>query len=78
VPTPPPLTDAELAAVAAPVQLLLGERSAMNDAAAVADRVRTVVPGWPVEVVPGAGHALAMEAPELAVRRVLEFDPTRR
>jgi pimeloyl-ACP methyl ester carboxylesterase len=78
VPTPPPLTDAELAAVAAPVQLLLGERSAMNDAAAVADRVRTVVPGWRVEVVPGAGHALAMEAPELAVRRVLEFDPTRR
>jgi pimeloyl-ACP methyl ester carboxylesterase len=78
VPTPPPLTDAELAAVAVPVQVLLGERSAMNDAAAVADRVRTVVPGWRVEVVPGTGHALSMEAPELAVQRVLEFEPTRR
>jgi hypothetical protein len=58
--------------------VLLGERSAMNDAAAVADRVGTVVPGWRVEVVPGTGHALSIEAPELAVKRVLEFEPTRR
>jgi pimeloyl-ACP methyl ester carboxylesterase len=78
VPNPPELTDAELAAVPVPVQLLLGERSAMHDSAAVAERVRSVVPGWRVEAVPGTGHALAVEAPELVVQRVLDVDPTRR
>ncbi|MCZ2846768.1 alpha/beta fold hydrolase [Modestobacter sp. VKM Ac-2978] len=62
----------------APVQLLLGQRSALHDSAAVAERVRTVVPGWRVELVPGTGHALSIEAPELVVRRVLEFGSTRR
>ena len=71
LPNPPELTDAELAAVPVPVQLLLGERSALNDAAAVAARVRTVVPDWRVEVVPGTGHALGTEVPELVVQRVL-------
>lgn len=78
VPNPPELTDAELAAVPVPVQLLLGERSAMNDADAVAERVRSVVPGWQVEIVPGTGHALPLEAPDLVVARVLAFEPTRR
>jgi pimeloyl-ACP methyl ester carboxylesterase len=78
VPNPPELTDAELAAVPVPVQLLLGELSTMNDPATVAERVRTVVPDWRVEVVPGTGHALALEAADLVVRRVLDFDPTRR
>ena len=77
VPNPPELTDAELAAVPVPVQVLLGERSAMHDAAAVAERVRTVVPGWRVEVVPGTGHALPLEEPDLVVARVLAFEPTR-
>lgn len=73
LPNPPQLTDAELAAVGVPVQLLLGERSALHDAAVVAERVRAAVPGWRVEVVPGTGHALSIEAPDLVVRRVLEF-----
>ena len=77
LPDPPELTDAELAAVPVPVQLLLGERSAMNDAAGVAERVRAVVPDWRVEVVPGTGHALAVEVPELVVQRVLGFPATR-
>ena len=77
VPNPPELTDAELAAVPVPVQLLLGARSALNDASAVADRARRVVPDWRVEVVPDTGHALAVEAPELVVRRVLGFAATR-
>ena len=75
---PVELTDAELAAVPVPVQLLLGGASAMNDASAVAERVRTVVPAWRVEVVPGTGHALPLEAPDLVVARVLDFEPTRR
>jgi len=77
LPDPPGLTDADLTAVAVPVQLLLGERSALNDVPAVAQRLRTVVPDWRVEVVPGAGHALGIEEPDLVVQRVLEFAATR-
>ena len=71
LPTPPVLTDAELAAVTVPTRLLLGERSALHDSAEVAERVRRVAPHWDVEVVPGTGHALPLEAPELVVDRVL-------
>ena len=71
LPTPPPLTDADLAAVEVPVRLLLGERSALHESAAVAARVRAVAPSWQVEVVPGTGHALQLEAAGLVVDRVL-------
>jgi len=77
VPNPPELTDDDLRAVAAPVQLLLGERSALHESAVVARRVATLVPQWRVEVVPGTGHALSIEAPDLVVQRVLDFVPTR-
>jgi pimeloyl-ACP methyl ester carboxylesterase len=73
LPAPPPYTDAQLAAVAVPVQLLLGERSALHDSAAVAARIAAVAPAWRVEVVPGTGHALPLEAADLVVDRVLAF-----
>ncbi|MPQ96649.1 alpha/beta fold hydrolase [Modestobacter sp. I12A-02628] len=73
-----PFTDAELAAVGVPVQLLLGERSALHDSAAVAQRVAGVAPGWRREVVPGTGHALVLDDVALCTRRVREFSPTRR
>jgi len=78
VPNPPELTDAELAAVAAPVQLLLGERSTLHESAQVAGRVAAAAPDWRIEVVPATGHALSIEASDLVVQRVLEFQPTRR
>ena len=71
LPNPPTLTDAELAAVPVPVHLLLGERSALNDAAAVAARARAVVPGWRTEVLPGTGHAMTMDDPAAVLQRVL-------
>jgi pimeloyl-ACP methyl ester carboxylesterase len=71
LPGPPVLTDAELAAVRVPTHLLLGERSALHDSHRVAERVRRAAPGWHVEVVPGTGHALPLEAPDLVVDRVL-------
>jgi hypothetical protein len=57
------------------VQLLLGGRSALHDAAAVAARVASVAPGWRVEVVPGTGHALVLDRVELVVDRVLAVPP---
>jgi pimeloyl-ACP methyl ester carboxylesterase len=75
LPAPPVLTDDELRAVAVPVQLLLGGRSALHDAAEVAARVAAVVPGWQVEVVPDTGHALVLDRVDLVVDRVLAVTP---
>lgn len=76
VPPPTIWTDDELSAVHAPVQLLLGARSAIHDAARVAERLSRVVPEWRLEVVPDNGHALPVEAPDLVADRVLAFQPT--
>jgi pimeloyl-ACP methyl ester carboxylesterase len=71
LPTPPVVTDEQLAAVQVPTQLLLGADSTLHDSAAVAARVRRAAPLWHVEVVPGTGHALPLEAVGLVVDRVL-------
>jgi pimeloyl-ACP methyl ester carboxylesterase len=60
------------------VQLLLAQRSALHESATVAERAAAAVPSWRTEVVPGTGHALSIEAPDLVVQRVLEFQPTPR
>jgi pimeloyl-ACP methyl ester carboxylesterase len=65
------VADAELAAVDVPVQLLLGVDSALHDSAAVAARVAAAAPRWHVELVPGTGHALPLEAPDLVIERTL-------
>jgi pimeloyl-ACP methyl ester carboxylesterase len=68
----PVFTDAELAAVAIPVQVLLGgSRSSLH--AAHPERARTVRPDWRVEVFPDAGHALAVDAEDAVIDRVLSF-----
>jgi pimeloyl-ACP methyl ester carboxylesterase len=69
-----PWTDQELTAVRVPVQALLGGRSPQDVPAAV-ERLARVVPGWRVEVLPEAGHALVMDEPELVLDRVLAFPP---
>ncbi|MBW8766716.1 MAG: alpha/beta fold hydrolase [Geodermatophilales bacterium] len=74
LPTPPGYTDEQLRAVPVRVQVLLGERSALHDAQAVAARLAEVVPAWRVEIVPGTGHALPIEAPELVIDRILTFN----
>lgn len=76
LPTPPVWSDEQLRAVPSAVQALLGARSAMHDAATVADRLATVVPHWRVEIVPDTGHALPIEAPDLVADRVTRFGRT--
>jgi pimeloyl-ACP methyl ester carboxylesterase len=69
-----PWTDEELAAVRVPVQVLLGGRSPWDVPGAV-ERLARVVPGWRVEVLPEAGHALVMDEPAVVLDRVLGFPP---
>ncbi|GAA0911712.1 alpha/beta fold hydrolase [Nonomuraea longicatena] len=70
---PPPYTDEQIRELSVPVQVLLGARSRLLDAQAVAARLADIVPSWRVEIVPGTGHSLPVEAPELVAERILAF-----
>ena len=56
-----------------PVQVLLGARSALLDARTLAARLADIAPSWRVEIVPGTGHSLPVEAPDLVAERILTF-----
>ncbi|MEU4722800.1 alpha/beta hydrolase [Nonomuraea dietziae] len=67
-----PLTDAELAKVTAPTRILFGKHSTMQDSAAVKRRLSRLLPAAEVELVPGTGHAIALDVPDLVNARILE------
>ncbi|MFC5834868.1 alpha/beta fold hydrolase [Nonomuraea insulae] len=70
---PPAYTDEQIREVSVPVQVLLGARSTLHDARAVAARLAGIAPSWRVEIVPGTGHSLPVEAPDLVAERILTF-----
>ncbi|MEV4116228.1 alpha/beta hydrolase [Nonomuraea sp. NPDC049695] len=70
---PPVYTDEQIREVPVPVQVLLGARSTLHDAQAVAARLADITPSWRVEIVPGTGHSLPVEAPDLVAERILTF-----
>ncbi|MFJ6140857.1 alpha/beta fold hydrolase [Kitasatospora sp. NPDC092286] len=71
LPVPPVFSDEELRRLRVPALFLLGARSAMHDAREVADRLGRLVPSARVEIVPGAGHALPTDRPDLVADRIL-------
>ncbi|MET7332655.1 alpha/beta fold hydrolase [Nonomuraea sp. NPDC005650] len=73
LPLPPAYTDEQIRELSVPVQVLLGARSALLDAQAVAARLADIAPSWRVEIVPGTGHGLPVEAPDLVAKRILAF-----
>ncbi|WP_052852562.1 alpha/beta fold hydrolase [Streptomyces avicenniae] len=70
LPAPPVLSDDALRAVRVPSLFLLGARSALHDSRQVADRLGGLVPSATVEIVPGAGHALTTDRPDLVAERI--------
>jgi pimeloyl-ACP methyl ester carboxylesterase len=63
--TPTPVfTRAELARIAAPMLLLIGEYEQLYDPAATLRRARQMKPGIEVELVPAADHIAAMAQPD--------------
>jgi pimeloyl-ACP methyl ester carboxylesterase len=70
---PPAYTDEQIRELSVPVQVLLGARSTLHDAQAVAARLADIAPSWRVEIVPGTGHSLPVEAPDLVAERILTF-----
>ncbi|BAJ32596.1 MULTISPECIES: alpha/beta fold hydrolase [Kitasatospora] len=68
-----PFDEGELASVRVPSLFLVGARSALLRPRRVVERVGAHVPGARTEIVPGAGHGLNLERPELVNERLLEF-----
>ncbi|MDI2129046.1 alpha/beta fold hydrolase [Yinghuangia seranimata] len=73
LPIPPVYSDDELRRLDIPTLVLLGERSALHDARKVAERITATAPSARVEIVPGTGHALPTDAPELVAERILDM-----
>ncbi|MET7463767.1 alpha/beta hydrolase [Nonomuraea sp. NPDC005501] len=67
-----PMTDEELAAVTVPSRFVFGAHSTMQDSAAEARRLARLVPSAEVELVPGSGHSVAFDVPDLVNARILE------
>jgi pimeloyl-ACP methyl ester carboxylesterase len=67
-----PLTDEELATITTPTLMLFGAHSTMHDSAAVSRRLAQVMPAAEVELVPGTGHSIALDVPDLVNARILE------
>ncbi|MBS2539208.1 alpha/beta hydrolase [Catenulispora sp. NF23] len=69
------LTDEDLQALQVPAQFLLGARSAIHHSDQVAERLGETLPTARVEVIPGTGHALSTDEPELVTDRILKWSP---
>jgi pimeloyl-ACP methyl ester carboxylesterase len=67
------LTDDELRQVRAPALVLLGEREVVYDPRAAAKRAATLIPNVKVIAIPGAGHAVNMDQPDLVNQHILEY-----
>ncbi|MFF5113169.1 alpha/beta fold hydrolase [Streptosporangium sp. NPDC000509] len=72
-PSARPFTDDELRSIRVPALVLLAGRSTLLNPRKALSRARTLIPGARAEIVPGVGHGLPLEAPDLVGARVLRF-----
>ncbi len=72
-PWPPVFTDKHWQRFRVPCLYLVGENEKMYSAAAAVRRLHRVAPQVQAQIIPGAGHDLAMVKPDLVTRKVLEF-----
>ena len=70
---PPVCTDEELQQLKIPTLLLLGDHEVIYDYKAALKRARHLIPQIETELIPGAGHTLNFDQPELVNQRILEF-----
>jgi len=73
LPRPRRLSDRELAAIPIPIYLLIGGQSPLTDAPRAVERVRRLIRNVDTEIVPDAGHMLAVENPAGFNAHVLRF-----
>ena len=69
----PPFSDSELRAVRVPILLLVGEHERIFSPQRTVARARALIAEVQAEIVPGVGHLMSEERPELVNRRIREF-----
>ena len=65
--------DGDLRKVQARTLLLLGEREIIYSPQAAVKRARNLIPRIEAEIIPGAGHAINLDQPEVVNKRMLAF-----
>lgn len=70
---PPVYTDEELRQLTMPTLLLLGDCEVIYNVKKALHRATTLIPRIETEVIPGAGHALNFDQPEIVNTRILKF-----
>lgn len=70
---PSQIPDRELVSLSCPTLVLLGEQEMIYDPSMAARRAAALIPGGDVEVVPGVGHLLGMQRPDLVNPRLGTF-----
>lgn len=70
---PPVCTDEELRQITAPTLLLLGDHEVIYNYSAALNRATNLIPYIETTIIPGAGHALSFDQPEIVNTRILEF-----
>ncbi len=70
---PSEIPDDELARIGCPALILVGDREMIYDAEQAIARARRLIPGVQAEIVPGVGHLLGMQRPDVVDQRILEF-----
>ncbi|MDF2925565.1 MAG: carboxylesterase [Paenibacillaceae bacterium] len=67
------LKDVELELIKVPVLLLIGDQDIQYDVEKAVARARKVIQGIEVTVIPGTGHGLPLEKPDIVNRFMLDF-----
>ena len=70
---PPVFSDADLQQLSVPTLLLLGDQEVVYDYEAALKRAKDLIPGIETAVIPGAGHALNFDQPDLVNNHILAF-----
>jgi len=70
---PSALSDGDLATIACPTLVLLGDREMIYDPERAAERATRFLPDADVVVIPGVGHLLGMQDPSTINARILRF-----
>ena len=70
---PVPYTDEELRGVKNPTLLLIGQQESLYNPVAAIERAKKLIPNIQTELIPHAGHELALSKPEAVDQRILKF-----
>lgn len=72
-PFPRRMSDRDLRSIRVPMQFLIGEHTPVTDPHRAVARLRRVVPGVKIEVIPAVAHVPPIEAPDVTNALILSF-----